>query len=330
MSTTTRQPKRYLPHLETFEARLCLSTIGARPHQGVRHAAVHVRPQRHAAPHASHAGRMSRHAAHAAANLAAAPTVFAAPVASPPVVPIPAPVALVSTPTTTAAPGDIYLAPPTSTATPLYSPSPSPSAAGIGPIQVSVTSTTTTTTISTPTTMPAVAVAPLAPTSMAGVSSVSVPVVTQPVVPEGSLNTRILTYAEAEVGTQVGDGQCGSLAIGALNFAGAKSNFDRMDPNGDFAWGQLGTTLTARSHDVSQVRPGDVIQFRNAQTVTRNGYSTSWQTADHHTAIVESVSGTTITVLNQNVNGQLTVQRGTWNVADLTGGTMWVYHPVTA
>ena len=66
------------------------------------------------------------------------------------------------------------------------------------------------------------------------------------------------------------------------------------------------TTVTTASHSLAGVVPGDVIQFRDVTlvhtTTHPNGsWSSTTKTADHHTAIVESVSGSTITVFEQNV-----------------------------
>jgi hypothetical protein len=49
--------------------------------------------------------------------------------------------------------------------------------------------------------------------------------------------------------------------------------------------------------------------------------------APHHTAIIESVNGSTITMLHQNVNGVRTVSRMTLNLATKTGGSYTFYRP---
>ena len=118
--------------------------------------------------------------------------------------------------------------------------------------------------------------------------------------PSSSLNASVLSFAEARIGTQVANGQCAMLALDALQATGARTNFDFSNPDGDYAWGSLAATLTPQSHDLSQLQAGDIIQFRDARFVAPNGY---WSTATHHTAIVESVSGDTITVLQSNING---------------------------
>ena len=83
------------------------------------------------------------------------------------------------------------------------------------------------------------------------------------------------------------------------------------------------------------------VQFRDVTLVHTTFYpngswSSTTQSAEHHTAIVESVSGSTITVLEQNAGSsstpdsvRYTVQHGTYNLSDLQCGTMWIYQPIS-
>jgi hypothetical protein len=149
--------------------------------------------------------------------------------------------------------------------------------------------------------------------------------------PLPATNQGVLAFAKTHIGTQVGNGQCGTLAYQALNNAGA-ANFDVLGPTGDdadYVWGTRVATLTPASHATMGILPGDVIQFRNVliKTVYPNGSWTSEQAA-HHTAIVSSVSGNTINVLEQNANGVLKVEQGSYNLSGLQQGTMWVYRPI--
>ena len=153
----------------------------------------------------------------------------------------------------------------------------------------------------------------------------------------------MLAYAQAHLGQQVGDGQCGTLVAYAYTAAGAVPfyNLGPTGPNDNYVWGNLVATLTAPTSSTAVIQPGDVIQFSNATFVhTTYGANGSWsqttQTAPHHTAIVVSVSGSTINVLQQNVEAPnapaalaQTVQYGSYNIADLqAGGTLWVYRPI--
>jgi hypothetical protein len=145
------------------------------------------------------------------------------------------------------------------------------------------------------------------------------------------MNQAVLAFANSHLGAQVGNGQCAILAYQALISAGAE-NFDVLGPTGDgadYVWGTRVATLTPASHSTNGILPGDIIQLRNVQikTVYPNG---SWSTeqAAHHTAIVSSVSGDTINVLQQNDGGVLKVEQGSYNLSGLQQGTMWVYQPI--
>jgi hypothetical protein len=99
--------------------------------------------------------------------------------------------------------------------------------------------------------------------------------------------------------------------------------------------------VTTANRSLAGVLPGDVIQFRDVtlfhKTTNPDGsWSTTTKTAEHHTAIVESVSGSTIHVLEQNVGTantpdsvRYTVQHGTYDLSDLQSGTMWIYQPIS-
>jgi hypothetical protein len=129
------------------------------------------------------------------------------------------------------------------------------------------------------------------------------------------LNDAVVSFAMANLGTQVGDGQCWTLVDQALKAAGA-------DTSGDAAciWGNpIG---------LDAIVPGDVLQFENVrfQGATPGG---GWYFQDfpHHSAIVYSVDGTKITMLNQNVNGDMTVQFTTIDLADWQSGTISAFEP---
>ncbi|HZW33415.1 MAG TPA: CHAP domain-containing protein, partial [Isosphaeraceae bacterium] len=150
------------------------------------------------------------------------------------------------------------------------------------------------------------------------------------------VNQQVLAFAEAHVGQEVGGGQCTDLVDAAYAAAGAESEslLGPTGPNANYVWGTLVDTVTTANHSLAGVLPGDVIQFSNVTIVNTTTYpngswTTTTQTADHHTAIVESVSGSTIHVLEQNANSVMTVQHGSYDLDGLQGGTMWIYQPIS-
>ena len=146
----------------------------------------------------------------------------------------------------------------------------------------------------------------------------------------------VLAFAEARLGHQVGDGQCAALAIQALQRAGANTRLGPSGPLADYVWGSLvlaevggagGGQVAAGSLDA--VQPGDVVQFSDARFVLSTPTFSSWHSFPHHTAIIEAYLGNgRFSILQQNVNGNLKVQHGVIDFAQLTTGTVWVYRPV--
>jgi hypothetical protein len=156
---------------------------------------------------------------------------------------------------------------------------------------------------------------------------------------QASMADQIVAYPRSHYGERVGDGECFALADRALRGAGAKSaaDFGRITDDGDYVWG---TSIA-----LADVRPGDVVQFRD--------YQYSWRTdhpdgsgrdeaggRPHHTAIVERVEGNgALTVLEQNAPRGSSVHRkklyfssGTFTNGDETltvtvSGTLWFYRP---
>ena len=177
-----------------------------------------------------------------------------------------------------------------------------------------------------------------------------------PTAPVTTPNAKVLKFATMNLGKMVGDGQCATLAQMAVQAAGGKP-FYQLGPTGpgaDYVWGKPVTTLTATAGSTAGILPGDIIQFRNlslTETVKTTFANGGWRSQSmtssypHHTAIVSSVNGNFITVLEQNVNSVLIDQKGTlWAHSSAThvvnkdgsktdttytvnGGTMWVYRP---
>lgn len=119
-----------------------------------------------------------------------------------------------------------------------------------------------------------------------------------------SIGEQVVGYARNRRGQVVGDGECFTLADNALRNAGARSaaDYGTVTPDADYVWGSAVA--------LSDLRPGDIIQFRNyrydreVETSHSDGSSetnTDFQERPHHTAIVERVGANgAVTVLEQN------------------------------
>jgi photosystem II stability/assembly factor-like uncharacterized protein len=115
------------------------------------------------------------------------------------------------------------------------------------------------------------------------------------------LNAKVFAYAKANLGRPAGDGVCTTLAIEALEAAGA-----RLYPpaaSGDYVWGEL-------VPEVKDALPGDILQFRDAifKGKRKTGRRTEYweQKYLHHTAVLARVeeNGKAITIYHQNVTTQ--------------------------
>lgn len=143
----------------------------------------------------------------------------------------------------------------------------------------------------------------------------------------------ILNFARGRRNTQVGDGECWTLAETTLRNAGAQTSNDIMGSSNvtadaDYVWGD--------QIQATDVRPGDIIQFRNYRYDISDDSSSAWEERPHHTAIVDSVSpGGVVMVLEANVGGSRRVQRNRLYLRDgnvggrtvTITGQFWVYRP---
>jgi hypothetical protein len=137
--------------------------------------------------------------------------------------------------------------------------------------------------------------------------------------PATTLNAQVLAAATGWLGTQVGDGQCWTLVNQALAAAGANTSGDS-----NYVFG----TPVA----LNAITPGDVLQFEGAHFQHTDPATGSWSSWDfpHHTAIVYAVNGSQVTLINQNVNGNMTVQLTTIDLNDLVSGNVYAYQPQAA
>ena len=129
--------------------------------------------------------------------------------------------------------------------------------------------------------------------------------------PEDEIKRRgkVLQFAQAVVGKQVGTGECWDLGANALRYAGAR-------PANGYNFGKA----------ISLPKPGFIIQFNNARFES-NG---SWNQmgSPHHTAVIERVNGNVITILQQNVNGVRKVSRATLDLSTKVSGSYTFYRPM--
>ncbi len=123
------------------------------------------------------------------------------------------------------------------------------------------------------------------------------------------------------LGQKVGDGGCTRLVEAALAQVGAKPGQNLSQP-GFYVWGRALAAGEA-------IQAGDIVQFSPG---TRFETPNSWMQMDTffgHAGIIESVSGSTITILNQNMAGSPVI-RTTIDLSTRTAGSVAIYRAIPA
>ncbi len=143
-----------------------------------------------------------------------------------------------------------------------------------------------------------------------------------------SLNAAVVAYCQNRVGRKVGSGQCAELPQQALLSLGAMPRLKDSPNFGDYVWGRRIATLTSKTTgQAARVLPGDILQYRDVVFEYRTSTYWSQSSASHHTSVVASVRPGVLSVYEQNVNNRMTVGTTELKMADLKGGTLWVYRP---
>jgi hypothetical protein len=142
--------------------------------------------------------------------------------------------------------------------------------------------------------------------------------------PTVDFNAKALAFAQSKIGQIVGGGGCTDLVVGGLAAAGAKpgSNFE---VKGHAVWGQAVT--------LAEAKPGDAIQFfpgTSFLTIVPGGsFTTNMDPVLGHAAVIESVNGTVLTLLEQNAPAGSAVHRSTLDLSKIQpGGGFQIYQPI--
>jgi hypothetical protein len=142
---------------------------------------------------------------------------------------------------------------------------------------------------------------------------------------DAPLNEKVVEFARSQLGQQVGNGQCSTLAVEALRYAGATWRSAR---NG--VWGDEVKSLR-------DAQPGDILQFENAvftssQFRDDGALVTQQYSFPHHTAIIARVQKRgkkpVLVILHQNIGGGQVVQEWTIDMAHMRRGTVKLFRPV--
>lgn len=148
------------------------------------------------------------------------------------------------------------------------------------------------------------------------------------------LNAAVLNYAVSNLGCQVGSGQCAVLANEAIKSTCAVPRGLDYPHRGDYVWGELIAVYQGQEGGPvveivrDRVRPGDIVQYRDAYFETVTKTMRRRMTASHHTSVVREAGEDAWTVLEQNVNGRLTVGETSLPIRDLKSGWLRIYRAV--
>ena len=141
------------------------------------------------------------------------------------------------------------------------------------------------------------------------------------------LENRVLAFCKRKMGEQVGNGECAALAFQALKAAGAKTRAGPDFPQEkDYVWGRQvllvqgtpeGSKFTGK---ISDVHPGDIVQFRDTKFVTAH--------FAHHTAVVREIDEKSLKLYEQHIAGTQVVTEGAVRLDKLAQGWLRFYRPV--
>lgn len=157
------------------------------------------------------------------------------------------------------------------------------------------------------------------------------------------LGDRVVAFCKEHRGKRVGNGACTAMVSAALQAAGAKPHGwgDRRTAprRGEFNWGKLVFTVERDGTDFKttgkfqDIRPGDVLQYRNVQFVgSTDAGGTYTIEAHHHSAILAGVdrSEGILRIYQQNFNGRKGVTSDRIRLPDLQTGRLSFYRPLPA
>ena len=140
------------------------------------------------------------------------------------------------------------------------------------------------------------------------------------------------------MGSQVGDGECWTLANNALKAVAAKCSSRGQEPcmaSQSYIHGYLMYSFVqsaSRPEPQGKVKDagvarGDVIQLYKAHFKYPGGEM--WAGAPDHTAVITGVdSDGVLRVVEQNVGGKKRVQPGKYNLAQMVSGEVRIYRAV--
>ncbi|KAH0555827.1 hypothetical protein GP486_006229 [Trichoglossum hirsutum] len=161
---------------------------------------------------------------------------------------------------------------------------------------------------------------------------------------------RIARWCESRVGTQVGNGQCWTLAHDALEAVAKESRARGEEPVMISSCTTHGCCIYAHytpsipsppgGPEAAGIGRGDILQFKSSHFVhvDPKNPSSKWESwagakkgtggIPDHTAVVVGIDGRVLRVLEQNVGGVLKVREGTYQLDEMVDGEVRAFRAV--
>lgn len=149
----------------------------------------------------------------------------------------------------------------------------------------------------------------------------------------------VASWCESKTGTQVGDGECWTLANEGLKAVAAKCDSRGQEPcmsSQSYVHGSLIFSfipaLSPRPSPPGGVREagvsrGDIIQFTSAHF--KNGGREQFAGMPDHTSVITHVEPDgKLLVVESNTGGVKKVVNGSYDIADLVAGEVRIFRPV--
>jgi hypothetical protein len=154
-----------------------------------------------------------------------------------------------------------------------------------------------------------------------------------------SYNEDVATWCESQMGTQVGNGECWTLANDALKAVATSRTSAGQEPcmasqafvHGGLIFSYLPAVSSSPNPPggikEAGVARGDIIQFLSAHF--KDGGRQQWAGMPDHTSVITGVKADgTLEVVEQNSGGVKIVKRGSYEMGQLVGGEVRIFRPV--
>lgn len=151
----------------------------------------------------------------------------------------------------------------------------------------------------------------------------------------------LASWCESQMGKQVGNGECWTLANDGLKAIAATRSAQNLEPcmssQSYIHGGTVYSLVPAKTPDSNPghslvragVARGDIVQILSAHFKSRDGLRQAWAGDPDHTAVVTSVDRDgKLHVVEQNVGGVKKVRTGSYDLSEMVKGEVRIFRAV--